>query len=81
MNKSKIIGNRNETTVHITDSIVKIIKALSLDIDRNGINVSFEKLYWTTFLLSHVHRVPPCFPAELTQGMYKIQVNPVFGLT
>jgi len=42
MNKNKMVGNRNETTAHITDSIVKIIKALSLDIDKNGINVSLK---------------------------------------
>ncbi len=42
MNKNKIIENRNETTARITDSIVKIIKALSLDIDKNGINVSLQ---------------------------------------
>lgn len=42
MNKNEIIGNRNETTAHISDTIVKIIKAFSLDIDENGINVSLK---------------------------------------
>ena len=42
MNKNEIIGNRNETTAHITNTFVKIIKTFSLDFDENGINVSLK---------------------------------------
>jgi len=42
MNNNEIMRNRNETTTHITDTVDKIIKAFSLDIDEKGINVSLK---------------------------------------
>lgn len=42
MNNNEIKVNRNETTPRITDTIVKIIKTFSLDINKDGINVSLK---------------------------------------
>ena len=42
MNNKEIMRNRNETTTHITNTVDKIIKAFSLDIDEKGINVSLK---------------------------------------